>query len=382
MLRLLTLPAAVQDFPAAFQRANPRQRLILSLIAIAAAAGLIWYLVQLLSPAPVHKRPAPPVIVAIAQQKDVTVAERTIGTVVANATVQVTSRVDGQLLSAAFKEGQIVHRGDVLFQLDPRTYQAALDGAVATLTSTRAKAQRYARLLAEKAVAPQDADDAKAAYLQAAAAVDTARLNLNYTRIYSPVDGKTGPVLIQPGNLVKANDSNALVVITQVQPVKVSFFLPQSDLPRVQDRMSAHALVATVDVHDAAQSHISAPVDFVGNAVDAKTGTIELRATFPNADLRLVPGQVVDVSASIEKLSRVIVVPREAVNIGPDGRYVFTVDAKGDAQMRAVNVLYDDGKSDAVAGDIHRGDEVITQGQLRVVPGKPVAIMKPGKASR
>jgi membrane fusion protein, multidrug efflux system len=382
MLRLLTLPAAVQDFPAAFQRANPRARLILSVLAIAAAAGLIWYVIHLLSQPAVHRRPPPPVIVAIAQQRDVTVAERTIGTVVANATVQVTSRVDGQLLSTAFREGQIVHRGDVLFQLDPRTYQAALDGAVATLTSTRAKAQRYARLLAEKAVAPQDADDAKAAYLQAAAAVDAARLNLNYTRIYSPIEGKTGPILIQPGNLVKANDSNALVAITQVQPVKVSFFLPQSDLPRVQDRMSAHALVATVDVHDAAQSHISAPVDFVGNAVDAKTGTIELRATFPNADLRLVPGQVVDVSASIEKLNRAIVVPREAVNIGPDGRYVFTIDAKGDAQMRAVTVLYDDGKSDAVSGDIHAGDEVITQGQLRVVPGKPVAIMKPGKASR
>ncbi|HEV2562518.1 MAG TPA: efflux RND transporter periplasmic adaptor subunit [Rhizomicrobium sp.] len=356
--------------------------MILSLLVIAAAVGLIWYLIHLLSQPAEHKRPAPPVIVAIAQQRDVTIAERTIGTVVANATVQVNSRADGQLLSASFKEGQIVHAGDVLFQLDPRPLKAALDSALATLTSTRAKAERYARLLAEKAVAPQDADDAKAAYLQAAAAVDTARLNLNYTRIYSPINGKTGPILIQPGNLVKANDTNALVVITQVQPVKVSFFLPQSDLPRVQDRMSAHQLQATVAVHDAAQSHITAPVDFVGNAVDAKTGTIELRATFPNADLRLVPGQVVDVSASIEKLNRAIVVPREAVNIGPDGRYVFVVNTNGTAQMRTVTVLYDDGKSNAISGDIHAGDKVITQGQLRVVPGHPVSIVKPGKASQ
>lgn len=375
-------PSAVQSFPAAFQRANPRQKWIFGLLAIAVAGGLVWYLVHLLSPAAEHKKPAPPVTVAIAQQKDVTIAERTIGTVVANATVQITSRVDGQLMSARFQEGQIVHAGDVLFQLDPRTYQAALDSAVATLTSAKAKAERYARLRAEKAVAPQDDDDAKAAYLQAAAAVDTARLNLNYTRIFSPINGKTGPILIQPGNLVKANDTNALVVIAQVQPVKMSFFLPQSDLPRVQDRMSAHVLVATVDVHDAAQTHLTAPVDFVSNAVDARTGTIELRATFGNEDLRLVPGQLVDVSVSIDKLNKTIVVPREAVNIGPNGRYVFVVDAKGAAQMRAVNVLYDDGKSNAVSGEIHRGDKVITQGQLRVVPGKPVAIVKPGKAAQ
>ena len=139
------------------------------------------------------------------EAKDVAIVEHTIGTVLANATVQLTARVQGQIVSTNFVEGQLVHKGDLLFQIDPRPYRAAYESAIASLASTKAKADRDARLLAANAVAPQDADDAKAAYLEAKANAETARLNLEYTSIRSPIDGKTGPILIQPGNQVVAS---------------------------------------------------------------------------------------------------------------------------------------------------------------------------------
>lgn len=383
-----TFPSAVQNFPAAVSRVDSRTRLIASGIAIVVAIALVWYFTGLSSSPNARGIAAPPVNVARAQQKTMTVVEHTIGTVVANSTVQITARVQGQLMSAGFKEGDIVHTGDLLFQIDPRPYRTTYDNAIASLASSKAKAERYGRLLTQHAIAPQDADDAKAAYLEAKANVEAARLNLEYTQIRSPIDGKTGSILIQPGNLITANSgtsnsgSNALVVITQVQPVKVSFFLPQADLPRIQDRLRAHALTASIDLHDARNSRIEAPIDFVGNAVSAQTGTIELRATFPNADLRLVPGQLLDVVVALNTLPRAIVVPREAVNLGPSDRYVYVVTPQGNADMREVTVLFDDGTNMAVKGRIKPGDKVITDGQLRVLPGKPVAIVKPGARTK
>ena len=334
--------------------------------------------------------PPPPVRVELAESHNVTVQERTIGTIVANATVQVTSRVEGQLIAAHFKEGDIVHKGDLLFQLDPRPFQAAVAQAVATqnrdqasLVSARNDAVRYAALAALGAASRSQADQftAQAKALAATvaadrAAVETARLNVIYTQIRSPIDGKTGPILIQPGNMVPASGTNPLVVITQIQPVKVSFFLPQSDLPRIQAQMQARQMLATLQVHDAVNTRLTAPVDFIGNAVDNTTGTVELRATFNNADLRLVPGQLLDVSVSLAELPNAIVVPREAVNQGPDSRYAFVVDRQNRAQMVPVTVLYDNGQIDAVSGNVRAGDRVITDGQLRVVAGGAVTVLK------
>ncbi|MBL6940155.1 MAG: efflux RND transporter periplasmic adaptor subunit [Alphaproteobacteria bacterium] len=336
--------------------------------------------------------PPPPVIVQKVAMQDLTVSEHTIGTVVSNATVQVTARVQGQILNAFFTEGQMVKKGDLLFQIDPRPYKAAYDSATATLASTKAKAERYARLLALNAVAPQDADDARAAYRQAIANADAARLNLEYTQIRSPIDGKTGPILIQPGNQITANGSSsmgvsttvtgnsALVVLTQLTPIKISFALPQADLPRIQKRFAGGGMTVALMQQNAPDvPPLSAKVDFVGNQVNDQTGTIELRATFGNENYTLVPGQVVDVGVVLDTLKHVTVVPHDAINQGPEKNFVYVV-RDGKAVMVPVKVLHDDGTTAAIDGNVKVGDSVITDGQLRVVPGKPVTISKPQKA--
>jgi multidrug efflux system membrane fusion protein len=242
------------------------------------------------------------------------------------------------------------------------------------LASTKAKAERYAKLLAANAIAPQQADDARAGYLEALAAVQTARLNLEYARITSPIDGKTGAIQVQPGNMIATGMTTPLVTITQIQPVKVSFSLPQADLPRVQARAREHALAADIGMHGAGDK-LSVPVDFVSNVVDEKTGTVELRATFANSDATLVPGQLVDIGVTLNVLKQALVVPHEAVNLGPNSRFVFVVRG-GVAQMVPITVLYDDGTKAAIEGAVKPGERVITDGQLRVTPGKPVEILK------
>lgn len=391
-----TVPASLQGIPAAIRGADSRTRLILSLLAVVGVVALVWLAVRAFSGSSEHVMPPPPVKVVAAQQSNVTVIEHTLGTVVANATVQVTTRVDGQLLSAGFKEGDIVHAGQMIFQLDPRPFRAALAQAQAALAkdqamllSARNDRARYDTLFKQNAASSQQRDqaDANAKALAATvqsdrAAVDVARLNLGYSQIHSPIDGKTGPILIQPGNLVVANATTPLVTITQIQPVKVSFSLPQSDLPRIQNRRRENTLTAAIDTHSAGGKPIHAAVDFVGNVVSNTTGTIELRATFANEDMSLVPGQLIDVAVALDNLKGAIVLPREAVNIGPDNRYVYVVAQNGTAEMRPVTVLYDNGATIAVSGKIRKGEKVITDGQLRVIPGKPVSVVKPGGDAR
>jgi multidrug efflux system membrane fusion protein len=220
------------------------------------------------------------------------------------------------------------------------------------------------------------------------AAVERAQLNLDYTTIRSPIDGKTGPFIVHPGNQVHANDTAGLVTITQIQPVKISFSLPQGDLPRLQDRMREEQLVVEVTTRSdvavaptgaAGQGEADIPVkvDFIGNVVDDRTGTIELRATFQNPDLRLVPGQLVDVSANLETYKNTVTVPRESLNIGQDGNYVYVIGNDMKAQIRPVRVLYQDQVIAALATGVQTGERVVTDGQLRVTPGVTVAITRP-----
>ena len=363
--------------------AEPRGRSIRSLVigavALAAALGGYWYWSHNSAPRAVARREtSAPVRVAKVERRDMAVIERTIGTVVANSNVQVTTRVQGHLLTAFFKEGQLVKKGQLLFQIDPRPYQATLDRAEANLVASEAKYKRYQSLIASNAISQLINDDAHANYLQAKADVDAARLNLEFTRIVSPVNGKTGAILVQPGNLVTPSASvgaSALVNITEIQPIKVSFALPQSDLPRIQARARAQSLSAQIKLHDAGGGlDLAAPVDFVNNAVAGNSGTIELRASVPNADAALVPGQLVDVVVELDQLQNALVVPRDAVNNGPNGQFVYVVTPQMTAQEQPVKVLFDDGTFAAVTGNLEVDDRVVTNGQLRVLPGGKVTI--------
>ena len=356
--------------------------LVMGGVALAVVFGGFWYFTH--APAPtVRRNLAAPVKVTPVEIRNMAVIEHTIGTVMANSSVQINARVAGQLQKAFFHEGQMVKAGDLLFQIDPRPYQAAYDNAAASMATAKAKSERYERLKAQSAVSPQDYDDAQAAYLEAKANAEAARLNLEYAQIRSPVNGKTGPILIQPGNMVVATTAangnmttaNPLVTINEIQPVKISLSLPQSDLPRIQARMAkGKGLAVTVNVHDAgADQDIQVPVNFVSNNVAGSTGTIELRATYPNTDMALVPGQLVDVTVALADIPGATVVPREAVNTGPDGQFVF-VAQDGVAQQRIVKVLFDDGVNDAVQGILAKGEMVITDGQLRVLPGGKVSV--------
>jgi multidrug efflux system membrane fusion protein len=346
-------------------------------VALALALGGFWYFTH--DSAPKARRVlAAPVKVGMVEVRNMSVIERTIGTVLANSTVSVNARIQGQMVKAAFTEGQTVKAGDVLFQIDPRPYQAIYDNALASLATAKAKADRYARLKAENAISDQEFDDAHALYLQAKASAEAARLNLEYTTIRAPVGGKTGPILIQPGNMVAASTASTsatpLVTLNEIQPVKISLALPQSDLPRIQEMQRTKGLTVTIALHDAGGANdIQVPVNFISNAVLGTTGTIELRATYPNADMALVPGQLVDVTVALSEIPHATLVPREAVNTGPDGQFVYAIK-DGTAQQVPIKVLFDDGVDDAVSGALKKGDQVIVDGQLRVIPGGKVSI--------
>jgi multidrug efflux system membrane fusion protein len=369
-------------------RLSPRLKWILI-----AAGGLIliaiaWHVIDGLLAGHKKPPPPPPVSVATAQKADVTVIDQTIATVVSPATVQVDAQVAGILKTAYFQEGQLVRKGDPLFLVDPAPYQNAFAQAQSTLAKDQATAQsdindekRYIALYAVNATSQQMRDQAVAAAKSAVAqanadqaAANIAAENLGYTKIVSPIDGKTGPIVIQPGNLITAAGATPLVTITQVQPIKVSFFLPQNQLTQIQNQMTAGKLQAIVPMPGAPNGKETAAVDFISNIVSASTGTIELRATFANDDMRLVPGQSVNLGITINQLPGATVVPRDAVNVGPNGSYIYSVDKAMLVHQVNVQVLNDDGTSDAVKGDIKPGDAVITQGQLAVVPGSKVSI--------
>ena len=396
-------------------RAKPRvARAIFAVVALAAALGGFWYftnansgsegvvagLVRAVSgggkspagaPAPAGAaRPnnAAPVRVTQAVRRDLKVIRRTPGTVVANTIVQLTARVQGIVESANFREGQFVKKGDLLFQIDPRPFQAALDQSKAVLVRDQAALKNanrdkdlYDHLNQIGAVSKQQRDTQEsnvevliATIAADQAAINMAQLNLEYTQIRSPVNGKTGPVLIQPGNMVLATGTNPLVTIAEIQPVKISFNLPQADLPLILARQRAGQLTALVSSENDKGEPRSAPVDFTSNAVNNQSGTVELRATFDNKDFAFLPGQLVDVTVELDTISDAVVVPRDAVSEGADGSFVFIV-SDNKARQESVKVLFDDGKFTAVDGAVKPGDSVIVEGQLRVGPSGAVNVL-------
>ncbi len=329
-----------------------------------------------------------PVLVARVVQKTVPIQLQAIGTVEAYSTVSVKSQIDGKLAAVYFKEGDYVVRGQLLFTIDPQPFQAALAQAEANLARDQAQAaqargdeQRYKYLVdsgvgtreqADQAHATAEAD--RAIVMADRAEVDTAKINLGYTQIRSPIDGRTGNLILHPGNLVKANDSSGvLVVINQLTPIYVDFNLPESALEQVRMHTSGHQLAveATPKGGGSAQR---GTLDFIDNNVNANTGTFELKGVFANQDRALWPGQFVDATLTLSELPDTLVVPAQAVQTGQDGSFVFVVAHDMSATPRPVIVGDTLNGETVIEHGLKRDETVVTDGQLRLFPGAHVRI--------
>lgn len=337
---------------------------------------------------PREAEPAVPVVTAAVLRRTIPETVDAIGTVLPSATVAVKARVDGELTGVFFKEGDFVRAGAPLFEIDPRPMQAALEQAQANLARDRvlaahaaAQDRRYSDLRDQGFVSPdgyaqyRTNDAAARASVRAdAAAAATARLQLDYSRIASPIAGVAGKLLIQRGNLVKANDANPLVVINRVAPVYVEFAVPARELTEIRSRMAHARLQVTATPEDSEGGAASGVLDFVDNAVDPATGTIKLRATFPNADRVLWPGEFVPVTLTLAEQPDALVVPAQAVQAGPNGAYVFVVRPDRTAEQRPVTVDRTVGAESVVAHGLAAGEQAVIDGQSRLVPGARVAV--------
>jgi multidrug efflux system membrane fusion protein len=327
-----------------------------------------------------------PVSVEPAQQQSVPVRVQAIGNVEPILTVALKARVDGQIIAVNFKEGQEVRKGEVLFRIDPRPFEAALRQAEAAVLRDAASRQharnqekRYQELLEKNFISKDayaqfatNADTADATYRASQAALENARLNLEYCTIASPIDGFVGRALLQVGNMVKANDVNALVVINQIRPIYVSFAVPEQTLPTIRSYFAAGPLAVDA-VFAGANPPPQGRLIFIDNAVDPSTGTIKLRAQFENRDAALWPGQFVNVALKLYEQADAILVPSRAVQTGPDGQYVFVVKPDQTVEVRKVSVERAEGEQSVVKG-LERGEKVVTRGALRLAPGARVEI--------
>ena len=339
---------------------------------------------QAAAPAP----PPAPVVVAQATQETVPVEVSAIANVEAYSTVSVKAQVAGQLLQVHFHEGDDVKQGQLLFTIDPRPFEAALHQVEANLArdvaqaeNARAQARRYEKLLQEGVTSQEQYDQVRtsAEALDAVvradkAAVETARLYLNYCAIVSPIDGRTGNLIVHAGNLVKANDDPALVVINQVNPIYVSFTLPEQHLAELKKYMARSKLPVEAVLPDDTTHPERGTVSFVDNSVDTSTGTIRLKALFPNAGRRLWPGQFVNVSLRLTQRPNAIVVPSAAIQTGQSGSYVFVVKSDQTVDMRPVTTSLSANGKTVIEKGVSAGETVVTDGQLRLVPGAKVTI--------
>lgn len=336
------------------------------------------------TPVAARGSPALPVTVAKAERADVPKEIRAVGTVEPVASVTIKPQVEGMLVDILFEEGAEVRAGDLLLRIDPRPFQAAVLGARADLLrdqaladDAQAAAEQIQGALEKSAVSKRTADQAAAAAAAAAATVqkdkatlETAELNLEYCSISAPFDARAGKLAARRGTVVKANDTE-LVLLHQILPIRVEFAVPEQHLAEIRAAAANSPLLVQ------AQAAGGAPVDgtltFLDNEVDRTTGTIRLMATFPNEDRSLWPGQFVQVLLRTEIERGVVLVPSGAVQTGQDGDFVFVVDGEGKAEVRPVRVARIRGASTVLAEGLQGDETVVTEGQLRLVPGTRVA---------
>ncbi|MCG6963278.1 MAG: efflux RND transporter periplasmic adaptor subunit [Acidobacteria bacterium] len=337
-----------------------------------------------------------PVTASTAVAKDVPIVVRAIGTVEAYKTISVKAQVGGELIRMAFQEGQDVKKGTILFEIDPRPYQAALDGALADLARDQAKlssaeddVRRYAELVKKDYVTQQqftqvkaNADALKATVEADKAAVQNARLNLGYCTVRAPIDGRTGTILVQQGNVIKANDAPVLT-LNQVSPIYIDFSVPESDLADIRRRASEGTLKVDATLPDQPGEPFTGQLSFIDNSVNQATGTILLKATFENRNRSLWPGQFVNLSLVLRTDTGVVVVPTQAVQRGQEGEFLYVIKPDKTVDLRTVTVGQQLDGDSVIDKGVKAGETVVTDGQLRLYPGAKVAVTRePGTGEK
>ena len=331
---------------------------------------------------------AVPVIAAAARFANVPVYLDGVGTTRALNTVTVRPQVDGKLVSVLYREGQDVRRGDVLARIDPTTYQAQYDQVVAkkaqdeaTLANAKIDLERYTNLSTTNSIARQQLDTQKATVAQLEAQVkldqaviDNARAILDYTTITAPLDGRTGIRLVDEGNIVRASDATGIVVITQIRPTSIFFTLPQQQLADVNKAFAKGALTVEALSSDNKTVIDRGTLRVVDNQIDQATGTVKLRAEFPNAEVQLWPGQFVNVRLLIDTLRQVVVVPTAAVQRGPNGIFVYVVQPDNAVAVRPVTVSQQDETQAVIIRGLQANERVVTTGFARLTAGTKVTV--------
>ncbi len=388
---------------------------IVSVLVLVLLLLLLWrFLGERSTPKAAGRGEVVPVETALVTQQDVPLQIKAIGNVEALSTIAVRSQIEGTLMRVAFVPGQEVKKGDLLFMIDPRPLQAALNQAEANLLKAMAAvrqgndivardqataandkviANRDANLL-EAGVIPREqydndvsklkadeatvrADQSSVANLLATqkaeqAVVENARVQLSYTTIRAPLAGKTGNLAVTAGNLVRANDTTAMVTITTSAPIYVTFSVPEKDLMRIHQYASSTSFATEVVIPGDEANHAFGKLSLVDNTVDMATGTVRLKATFQNDDRRLYPGQFVNVVLTLGVQSGAVVVPSQAVQIGQDKSFVYVVKSDSTAEMRVIKVGAVADTMTVIEDGLKPGEQVVTDGQLRLVPGAKV----------
>ena len=362
---------------------------LIGIIVLALAIWLVWHWLLAAKPPAPKKTPPVPVRTALVTQQTVPITRTGVGNVVPAVSVTVHSRVDGQLDSVAFEEGQDVETGQVLARIDPRIYKAQLDQSLAqktkdevTLANAHIDLARYEKLIKEDATTRQTLDTQRALVNQLRAAVQNddaqiqlARVNLSYTTIVAPITGRAGARLVDPGNIVHAADAGGLVVINQIDPIAVQFTLPESAFQAVNaaQRAGAGAAPLSVQALDRSTREVLATGHLVllNNQIDASTGTIALKGQFPNPQYKLWPGQQVDARLVLGQREQAVTAPAAAVQRSQDGLYAYVIDADGKARIQPIQIDGGDshGELTVVTAGLSAGQRVVIDGQYRLTPG-------------